>query len=530
MKNRELDRKTIIIILAIVIILQTVCYAVLATQKAYLHVDEGYSYGLINYDKLNIADNGNFYDSWHDGEYYKDYLTISSEEENDWSPVYENQKNDVHPPFYYFLLRIADSFSIDNFSMWPGITLNIIIHIGITIFTYLIASKIFKNKISGLIIAFASGLTVSALETVMLARMYALTALNILIITYLHMINFEKYNINARMLAIMGACIVIGSLTHYYYLVFIFVIYAIFMVKYLLDRNYKIAGKYTLTMGISAIVSLLIFPYSFNHIFMGYRGQGILSNLSDIQKAGENFGGYLGLVVRDAFNYIGAVIIIVFAIIILTKILITRKEITFKIKNEQIILAVIPTLVYFLVIAMGSPYIEIRYIMPICPLIFILGIYAFKIILEKALNAKQIGITISVMLVVMLITPIIEKQPISYMYTEKKNIVEWIEQNHSIPTIYISKKEHNRIMDDVYLFSKIDKSYVLYSENASEENLKTALENQDIDNGLIVFINEYVDNNEYLDKLKAVTGLNSCTWIERMNACDIYYLTQENSN
>ena len=85
-------------------------------------------------------------------------------------------------------------------------------------------------------------------------------------------------------------------------------------------------------------------------------------------------------------------------------------------------------------------------------------------------------------------------------------------------------------MDDVYLFSKIDKLYVLYSENASEENLKIALENQNIENGLIVFINEYVDNNEYLDKLKAVTGLNSCTWIERMNACDIYYLTQENSN
>ena len=280
---------------------------------------------------------------------------LSNEEIKDLIPDYEKYSellnninaNDVHPPFYYFLLRIADSFSIDNFSMWPGITLNIIIHIGITIFTYLIASKIFKNNISGLIIAFASGLTVSALETVMLARMYALTALNILIITYLHMINFEKYNINARMLAIMGACIVIGSLTHYYYLVFIFVIYAIFMIKYLLDRNYKMAGKYTLTMLISAIVSLLIFPYSFNHIFMGYRGQGILSNLSDVQKAGENFGGYLGLVVRDAFNYIGAVIIIVFAIIILSKILITRKEITFKIKNEQIILAVIPTFVYF---------------------------------------------------------------------------------------------------------------------------------------------------------------------------------------
>lgn len=56
-----------------------------------------------------------------------DYLTVNQNEEWNLKPVYENQKNDVHPPLYYLLLRISASFAIDRFSKWSGIILNIII-------------------------------------------------------------------------------------------------------------------------------------------------------------------------------------------------------------------------------------------------------------------------------------------------------------------------------------------------------------------------------------------------------------------
>ena len=62
-----------------------------------------------------------------------------------YTQVYENQKNDVHPPFYYLILRFAMFFTKGHFSKWGGIVLNIIIYIFITIFMYLILKKLLKE-------------------------------------------------------------------------------------------------------------------------------------------------------------------------------------------------------------------------------------------------------------------------------------------------------------------------------------------------------------------------------------------------
>lgn len=55
-------------------------------------MDEMYSYGLMNYNKLNITDNEDFQNVWHNKEYYLDYLTVNQNEKWNLKPVYENQK------------------------------------------------------------------------------------------------------------------------------------------------------------------------------------------------------------------------------------------------------------------------------------------------------------------------------------------------------------------------------------------------------------------------------------------------------
>ena len=107
------------IMLFLIILVQIIVYVFLGVQKTYIHMDEAYSIGLTNYDKVEITQNEDFYNNWHNKEYYEDYISISKEEALDLKPVYENQKNDVHPPFYYLLLRIAYSFDLDSFSKWP---------------------------------------------------------------------------------------------------------------------------------------------------------------------------------------------------------------------------------------------------------------------------------------------------------------------------------------------------------------------------------------------------------------------------
>lgn len=47
-------------------------------------MDEAYSYGLMNYDKLNITDDEEFWNKWHENKYYSDYLELNKDEIKDF--------------------------------------------------------------------------------------------------------------------------------------------------------------------------------------------------------------------------------------------------------------------------------------------------------------------------------------------------------------------------------------------------------------------------------------------------------------
>ena len=91
----KIKEKTIIVI---ILIIQTIIFVIAGINKSYIHMDEAYSLGLTNYNKVEIQQNEDFYNTWHNKEYYEDYLSVNDNEKNNFLPVYENQKNDVHPP------------------------------------------------------------------------------------------------------------------------------------------------------------------------------------------------------------------------------------------------------------------------------------------------------------------------------------------------------------------------------------------------------------------------------------------------
>ena len=55
------------IIISIILIIQTIIFIIVGANKSYIHMDEAYSLGLASYDKVEIQDNENFYNIWHDG-------------------------------------------------------------------------------------------------------------------------------------------------------------------------------------------------------------------------------------------------------------------------------------------------------------------------------------------------------------------------------------------------------------------------------------------------------------------------------
>ncbi len=521
------SKKIIALLLALAILIQTAVYIKAGIDKSYIHMDEAYSLGLASYDKVEIQDNEDFYNTWHNGEYYEDYLALNDDEMNDFSPVYENQKNDVHPPFYYLLLRVAMIFSPNHFSKWGGIVINIIIYAFITIFTYLILAKLFDDKPQykklAVLLAFASSITLASLTNVIYIRMYALAALNILIITYLHMKLYEKYSKST--LVLIGLSALIGSLTHYFFLFYLAMLFVIMTVHFARDKEKRQILWYVVTLVIAAITSLTIFPYSIQHMFFGYRGDGVISKLTDFSNFPKIFADifeYLKIIHFFTFNNVLAImLLIMIGVGIYRKAKKTKKKVGVS-KYFKLLLA--PTIFYTLLVAISSPWIELRYIAPVCTVIFVMLFYLMWKLLKSVLKDKTANLIVCVLLVVMAVLPIIIRAEPQVAYSDKREIVQQLSGELNAPTVFWFNSNENRFLDDILLFSLLDESYVAKDAELNSKNINSILAGKDLSKGLVLFINGGQENDEITSTFLDATTFDSVTHLKRMNACDIYYL------
>lgn len=578
----KIKEKTIIVI---ILIIQTIIFVIAGINKSYIHMDEAYSLGLTNYNKVEIQQNEDFYNTWHNKEYYEDYLSVNDNEKNNFLPVYENQKNDVHPPLYYLFLRIAMQFNIGSFSKWPGIILNIIIYLFITIFMYLILRKLFakseNSQIKSAFLALISSLTLASINNAIYIRMYALSSLNILITTYLHLKLAEKKGNNYKLLVAIGISALVGSLTHYYYLFYLAMLFIMFVIKYLKEKEYKELAKYIITMIIAGILSLIIFPYSIKHMFFGYRGKGAINSLLNISEFFIKICQYILIINVYAFNNILFILVVfILGIIIYKKI----KKIKLIEKNKYIKYILYPTIFYFLLVAMSAPWIELRYMMPICSIIFILIMYLLIMLLKNIVKEKTLNIIVILIALLMFIMPFISNQiidisvgkkfkyeqenaysskqeiveklksesniPINIfskftdasiddtllfiknfriepevLYSNKHKITEMIEKEYkNLPTLYLFNSNNNRFLDDILLFAKINKSYIAKDIECNSQNIKQLMKDKDTSYGILVFINDGQEKDEKIEIIKETFGFEQTTYLQRLNACDLYYI------
>lgn len=520
------DKKKEKIIIGIILIIQTIIFVIIGANKSYIHMDEAYSLGLASYDKVEIQDNEDFYNTWHNGAYYEDYLCVNDDEVGQYKQVYENQKNDVHPPLYYLILRFAMVFHKNSYSKWPGIIVNMVIYVFVTIFMYLILKKIlvdqYKYREKSAIIAMASSIVLASITNVIYIRMYALSTLNILITTYLHLKLLDKNEIDYKLLVLIGISALVGSLTHYYYLFYLGMIFIMFAIKYIKEKRYKELIAYVVTMCIAGAMSLIIFPYSIKHLFFGYRGQGALSKLTQISEFLKSIVLYIQKFNRHAFN--GLLFILLALIVGLGIYKKVNKKKIFENKNQYIKYIAIPTAFYTLLVSLSAPWIELRYIMPVCGLVFILIIYLLENVLENIFNEKNVFRILTVCLAIILITPIIFKMEPEEEFLDKRDIVKKVQNELNVPTIYMFNSNENRFLDDILLFSKLDNSYIAKDVECTNENINKILNGKDLSNGVLIFINGGQNNDDIMDKIKSATGLNEWKWIKGLNACNIYYI------
>ena len=515
--ENKLKKSTVVICMVLIILLQVIVRIYVGNRKEYFHIDEAYSYALMNYDKIDITDNSDFYDNWHNKKYYIDYLSVNEDEKFDFRAVYENQKNDVHPPLYYLLLRIAASFTIDSFAKWTGIILNIVIFVFSSIFIYLICSKLFKNQILALFATLITGLTIGALDTTAYIRMYELTNLFILMITYAHMKIFDKEELKLNDLIFIGTTALLSSLTHYYTIMYMFVLFVMFAVKYIKKKQYKNLAKYVATFAIAAGLSLAIFPYSLYHMFGGYRGAGAKSNLFNLDSLFVDAGQCFYILQKGAANNLGLLLILIYIIL-------KQKAKNLEGKDKIINLIFVPSIIYFLLVAKMSPYKELRYFMPIVSVSTIWLIYTFYILYKNILKEKDAMLVTILTFVIVIVSPIVTKTKLDFTFTKMNHLAERIAEKSDLPVMYIINENNLRFLDDIYLFTEFEDSYIMKSSNASIENIENVMKDKDMSKGIVLVFNEGVDSDSIISQIKAKYNYSKDELMQNLNAGKVVYV------
>ncbi len=512
--------------LGLVILVQTTVYLLAGAAKAYIHMDEAYSLGLAQYNQVELTDNEDFYNTWHTSEYYQDYLAVQAEERGDWSAVYENQKNDVHPPLYYLLLRGVMALGPEEFSKWPGILLNVAIMAGCTVLMFLIACRLFDSREKGWQKALAgaglAGLTMASVGTVVYIRMYALLELMVLLTLWLHLkLREEKGRVWYGLIA--GVAL-LGVLTQYYYLFFLAGLVIWTMVDYVRRKEWKALGWYLGSLAGAGILTLVVWPHILQHMFFGYRGQGAISNFLNPAVLFSQLAGYFWIVNYDVFHQL----------LVVVAVLMVGLAIWWKLKRvakvrvaKEFLTVLVPTLSYFVFAAVASPYLELRYIMPVCGLIFVLVAYGLDRLMTGVVAEKwRDGLVLGAMGVVVAAAPVqigLGEMRVQLLYRDWQRVMTMAEERAEAPLLSFVAAKNNRFLDDILLFAEVETSYIsLDLLEPTTTEVTQILQGQNLEQGLFVLIGEAHEHERVLEAVAEATGLTE-NYVQRLNACTLYY-------
>lgn len=311
-------------------------------KKQGFYIDEYYVYTFANGTQLGMdIDVG----EWNDTSPYVEQLISSGEENFRFSRVYKNvELYGVHPILYYYLIHFASSIISGVFSKWIGISVNICILIPILFLVKKIAWHISGgNEAVTLLTVLFYGLSPATISMVILVRMYLLLSLWTLLYAYIHVVNLERDHLSiGRFLVPVFLCGFFGFLTQYFFVIVMFFmtfVYAFYLLAFC--HRFKDTLIYGFTAFLSLICTYFVWPISYYHIFIGYRGKGAMGQAIDFGGMGNRFVTHLQWMNKMVF---GNLIILFIPLLILGIIQILKRFIQIrKLGNKNVLLSLSST-------------------------------------------------------------------------------------------------------------------------------------------------------------------------------------------
>ena len=329
---------------------------------------------------------------WMTSEDMIEYVTYYKRDSIPALSAYYNTTTDNHPPLYFMLLNLVSAvyslIAFGKLSVWPGCILNMAFMAGSLIIINLFFRDVVRRKYIGPVAALFYGLSPAGIETVLLIRMYAMTAFFCLAFTYIvfrklqSKDGFDKKN---KMLILIT---VLGFLTQYFVCIYYFLLIVSIAVYLAFGKKMKTALKLIRTMIISAVWGLCLYPFVFHDLFGTRIGDSVMNSLSGFSGYADKLDAFTRIMASETMWSVTAACIVLILMGIGCVIAVCMRRM-----RAYAPILCISSLGYLLTVGKIAPYTVDRYLMPVFPIVsicFTVGI-AFSIIVPGDRFLKSAG-------------------------------------------------------------------------------------------------------------------------------------------
>lgn len=397
-----MTKKCSIFLLIIIILAASFNFVYWSEQKSGFHCDETYTFGLANKDfKYSVYDDSGDI-KWNTPSDIKKYLTVSDNNRFDYANVYYNQKADVHPPLFYFVVHTLSSFIPEEFSIYTVIIPNVIFMMGIGILLYFISYELSKNNALAFFSVFLFLFSANSINMVTFLRMYCMVAFFATWTVYLHIkLSNNNFILTKKNAVAIFISVILGVYTHYYFLIYIFIMSALVSIYLLCKQEKQKFFSYIKVLISAGILYLFMWPPIVKHLLTSYRGKEAVRNA--MIPSLENMINYISHMVSQT----GYILICMFLLsVIICIIFLIKKRNNLKLYLEKYIINIIiiaTIIAYTAIIIKIAPYQSDRYIFPVLPLFYVSAIWIFNkacILISGKINFPRKGISVTLCAVI----------------------------------------------------------------------------------------------------------------------------------
>lgn len=387
--------------LTAVIVLSVLLAARHGCNKKYFYEDEVLSYTLANSRHgayFNLQDG-----TWYSGADLYSWTYVEKGHGFDLAQTIENQKMDTNPPIYAILLHIASSLSAGDFSKWAGIGPNLACYIIVFILLAMTCNELFPDRpLWAVLICLIFGMTAGVVSLAVFIRMYMLLMIPTTACILWH-IRAIRGNTSIYSWPSLVVVTYLGTMTHYFYLVFTFFCAIYLCIYRLLQRDRKTILKYIGSMAVSACLVLLTWSRAIWQLFSEDTAKDALSQDVTLSGTVAKIREMIRAIDSDIFgDRLKWVILAVgiYAIYLLVK---DRRKLknAFRPRIELAFISIV-NILFILTISAITPYLNIRYISPAFPFIIILTVLTLEQVANAALRSPLLG---SVLIALFIIWP-----------------------------------------------------------------------------------------------------------------------------